>query len=243
MTTRDYNQEAKDLTDRKYAYDFDYVHREYMIRALSPYFHGKRALEMGCYKGEFTKLLKPLFKDLSVVEAASELVQEAKKNVGGGVHFHHGTFETAEFKEKFDSIFLVHTLEHLDDPVAILRKAGGWLTDGGKFFIVVPNANAPSRQIAVHMGLIKHNTAVTEGEYEHGHRRTYALDTLERDALAAGLRVSFRGGILFKPFANFQFDQATRAGIISKEYIEGCYQLGMVYPDLCASIYLVCERL
>ena len=30
--------------------------------------------------------------------------------------------------------------------------------------------------------------------------------------------------------------------IISKEYLEGCYKLGHLYPDLCSSIFLVCER-
>lgn len=46
--------------------------------------------------------------------------------------------------------------------------------------------------------------AVTEAERLHGHRRTYALDTLERDAVAAGLRVVHRSGIFFKALANFQ---------------------------------------
>ena len=38
------------------------------------------------------------------------------------------------------------------------------------------------------MGLISHNAAVTPAEAEHGHRCTYTLDTLERDAVAAGLK-------------------------------------------------------
>ena len=30
--------------------------------------------------------------------------------------------------------------------------------------------------------------------------------------------------------------------VISDDYLEGCYRLGMHYPDLCASIWLACER-
>jgi hypothetical protein len=30
--------------------------------------------------------------------------------------------------------------------------------------------------------------------------------------------------------------------VIADAYLEGCYRLGMQYPDLCASIWLVCER-
>lgn len=51
-----------------------------------------------------------------------------------------------------------------------------------------------------------------------------------------------RSGIFFKALANFQWDRLLKTDIISKEYLEGCYQLGQVYPDLCSSIFLLCER-
>jgi hypothetical protein len=108
--------------------------------------------------------------------------------------------------------------------------------------LVVPNADAPSRQIAVKMGLISHNNAVTEAEFKHGHRRTYSFDTLEAEAVAAGLNVIQRGGVFFKALANFQFDRLLGTDIISEGYLEGCYKLGMLYPELCASIYLICRR-
>jgi hypothetical protein len=124
----------------------------------------------------------------------------------------------------------------------VLRKVDGWLSERGLLFLVVPNANAPSRQIAVKMGLIAHNSAVTDGEARHGHRRTYTFDTLEHDARAAGLRVAHRGGVFFKPFANYQFDKLMKTDIIDQGYLDGCYELGMQYPDLCASIYLLCGK-
>jgi hypothetical protein len=116
------------------------------------------------------------------------------------------------------------------------------LSPGGRFFVVVPNAQAASRQIAVRMGLIETNHSVTEGERIHGHRCTYSLDTLEHDVRSAGLRVESRGGVMFKPFANFQFDRMIRHQVIDNAYLEGCYALGMQYPELAASIYVVCRR-
>ena len=92
------------------------------------------------------------------------------------------------------------------------------------------------------MGLIPNNNAVTPAEAEHGHRCTYALDTLERDATAAGLKVIHRSGIFFKAFANFQWDKILETDIVSQEYLDGCYALGQQYPDLCASIFLLCEK-
>jgi hypothetical protein len=92
------------------------------------------------------------------------------------------------------------------------------------------------------MGLISHNSAVTAGEEKHGHRCTYSFDTLERDARAAGLKIIHRSGIFFKALANYQWDQLLQTDIISPEYLEGCFQLGQVYPDLCSSIFLLCSR-
>jgi 2-polyprenyl-3-methyl-5-hydroxy-6-metoxy-1,4-benzoquinol methylase len=241
MTTRDYNREYKD-SSRQYAYDFDGVLRRYVMRALDPFFRPGKALEMGCYKGDVTELIAARYADLTVIEASDELVAVAKARLGGRARFINSTFEAAAVTDRYDAIFLIHTLEHLDDPTLVLRRVNGWLAPAGRLFIVVPNANAPSRQIAVQMGLIPHNSAVTESERIHGHRTTYSLDTLEREALAAGLRVVQSGGVFFKPLANYQFDKLMGGDVITDAYLEGCYRLGQHYPDLCASIYVVCEQ-
>ncbi|WP_068875085.1 MULTISPECIES: bifunctional 2-polyprenyl-6-hydroxyphenol methylase/3-demethylubiquinol 3-O-methyltransferase UbiG [unclassified Phenylobacterium] len=239
---RNYDQEAGQFGDRKYNYDFDEIVRRYMMRAFEPFLPSGRALELGCYRGDSTAWLVGRYDDLTVIEAAPSLVEAAQARFGDKVRFFCSTFEAAELPERFDAIFLINTLEHLDDPVSVLRKIREWLTPRGRLFLLVPNAQAPSRQIAVKMGLITHNAAVTESERRNGHRHTFSFDTLERAARDGGLRAVHRGGLIFKGLANYQFDAALDAGIIDERYVEGCYQLGMQYPELCASIYLVCEQ-
>ncbi len=242
---RNHNQEFQDTENRLYAYDFDYIMHQYMMKSFMPWLQPGKALEMGCYHGEFTKLIAQQYDDISVLEASSELIQIAKQNlqpVNPRIKFIHSTFEAAVVEEKYDAIFLIHTLEHLDDSVAVLARINGWLSAQGKLFVVVPNALAASRQIAVKMGLIPFNNAVSEGEWKHGHRRTYSFDTLELDAKNAGLNILSRGGIFFKAFANFQFDLMLKHNIINQQYMDGCYALGMQYPELSASIYLVCGK-
>lgn len=240
-TMRDHDREFQDNQARRYAYDFDEVVRGYLMRTLSPFFpRDGRTLEIGCFDGSSTLRLAEHFDDITVLEASSELIETARARVPARVRFVHDTIENARFGATFDAIFLVHTLEHLDDPVAALARLRGWLAPRGRLFVVVPNAQAASRQIAVRMGLIESNTAVTEGERLHGHRNTYAFDTLEHHARSAGLRIESRGGVMFKPFANFQFDRLIEHRIIDQAYLDGCYALGMQYPELTASIYLVC---
>jgi 2-polyprenyl-3-methyl-5-hydroxy-6-metoxy-1,4-benzoquinol methylase len=238
---RDFDREAGEFGGRRYNYDFDGILRDYMMRAFAPFLPTGRALELGCYLGESTEWLAGQYDDLTVVEAAPSLVEAARERLGGRARFICSTFEALETEEVFDAIFLINTLEHLDDPVGVMAKIRRWLAPGGRLFVLVPNAQAPSRQIAVKMGLITHNAAVTKAERENGHRNTFSFDTLERVAREAGLRAVHRGGLIFKALANYQFDAALRAGIISESYVEGCYELGMQYPELCASIFLICE--
>jgi SAM-dependent methyltransferase len=241
---RDYDRELKDTPDHKYAYTFDLdVMHPFMLRSFEPFCGPGNVLELGSYTGEFTGRLLERFTDVTCVEASGEAVARAKARLGSRVRIIQGLFETVQLGQRFDHIVLTHVLEHLDDPVGVLKRVNNeWLSDRGRLFLVCPNANAASRQIAVRMGLISHHAAVTPAEREHGHRITYSLDTLERDARAAGLRVIHRSGIFFKALANFQWDRLLATDIISKEYLEGCYQLGQVYPDLCSSVFLVCER-
>lgn len=242
--SRDYNVEIQDTEDHKYAYGFDFdVMHPFMVRSFEPFFNKGSLLELGSFKGDFTKRFLPYFDDITCVEASSFAIKEAEEKLGSKVTFVNSLFENATLPKRYDNIVLTHVLEHLNDPVLVLKRINEeWLADGGRLFLVCPNANAPSRQIAVKMGLITHNSAVTPAEKEHGHLCTYTLDTLERDAVAAGLNVVHRSGIFFKALANFQWDRLLQTDIISPEYLEGCWKLGQNYPDLCSSIFLLCEK-
>jgi len=241
---RNFNNEIRDTSDHKYAYNFDFdVMHHYMIEAFKPFFMSGNFLELGSFKGDFTKRFNKIFNDITCVEASDEAILHAKQHLNKDIKFINSRFEEATLSQKYNNIVMTHVLEHIDDPIKVLKRVNDeWLADNGRFFLVCPNANAPSRQIAVKMGLISHNSAVTPAEHEHGHRCTYTLDTLERDAKLAGLKVTYRSGIFFKALANFQWDKLLQTDIITKEYLEGCYQLGQQYPDLCSSIFLMCEK-
>ena len=241
-SARDFETEAKTFGDRQYTYDFDDVVRRFALKTFQPFLLQGPTLELGCHEGGMSRLLADAHPDLTVVDAAHAALDVARQTLPKSVQFVHGTFEDVELPPRFDNIFLINVLEHVDDARRVLERASAWLTKSGRIFILVPNANAPSRQIAVRMGLITHNQAVTDTEFRNGHRRTYALDTLERDLRASELVIEERGGIVFKGLANYQMDRALAAGIISTAYFDGCYDLGKVYPDLCASLYAVCRR-
>ena len=240
---RNHNLEYEDNEARKYAYDFDSTIRRYLLRTLERHFvQGGTALELGCFKGDMTEQILEYFPKITVVEAASDLAKIVRDRFPGRVEVINSTFEDARIDSRYDNIFLVHTLEHLDDRIGMLARVLNWLSPTGKLFVAVPNANALSRQIAVKMGLIAYHSAVTPAEAKHGHRCTYSMDVLLSEMRQAGYRIEDYGGVLLKPLANFQFDRAIAEGIVSEAYVEACHELAKTYPDHSASLYVVCTR-
>ena len=238
MQFRDHAAEARALPD----FDFDLRMHGYLWRSFKPWIDGVSALELGCYRGAFTARILKEFPDTCVVEASAECIDTARGRIDTPhVQFVNSTFEDVELDRQFDAIFCIHTLEHLDDPVFVLRRCKEWLAPGGRLFLAVPNAHAASRQIAVKMGIIPKPTDVTGAERVHGHLRTYNQYAFERDILRAGLFLKEIGGCMFKPLANFQMDAALKHGIIDDKFLDGCFELGKDHPAMCSSLYAVAE--
>jgi 2-polyprenyl-3-methyl-5-hydroxy-6-metoxy-1,4-benzoquinol methylase len=234
---RDYNAEAAALPH----FNFDLLMHKYMLDTFAPHMDGVSALELGCFEGAFTRHLREAYMDVCVIEASEKCIQAANCKVPDA-EFIHARFEDAHLTRTFDAIFAIHVLEHLDDPVLVLKRCREWLAPEGRLFLAVPNAYTASRQIACGMGLVPYPKAVTPAEAAHGHKRTYTLAMLCEHADAAGLAVGGAGGIMFKALCNAQIDKALQFGVIDREYLNACYKLGREYPELCASVYAVCGR-
>ncbi|APS56427.1 class I SAM-dependent methyltransferase [Piscirickettsia salmonis] len=229
----------------KYKHNFDHILREYLVRDLRPYFSGGDAIELGCYHGDFTKNIAKHFNNIYAVDASIAAINTLKNNASenniDNIIYINQFFEDLELPVKVDHIFMVHSYEHIKNRKELLESLKNYLNDSGRLFIVVPNAYAASRQIAACMGIIDYNHAVTESEKVHGHYSTFSLDILNFELRQAGFKVIKNGGVMFKPLANYQFDLCLQHQIIDKEFIEGCYLLGNIYPELAASIYSICE--
>jgi len=238
---RNFNQEALSNDFRKYNYGFDVITRKFLLKEFSAYFNvnSDKVLEVGSYDGSMTELILSYYKKVDVVEASSEMAGIVQEKFGSQVKVYTGLIEDVQISERYDVIFLIHTLEHVTDPTAVLLKLKNLLTPSGKIFIAVPNANALSRQIAVNMGVVAFNHDVPDGEAAQGHLRTYSLDTFLYEFKKASINVLDFGGVILKAFANFQMDAAISSGIIDEKYLIAANNLAKKYPDFSTSIYAV----
>jgi 2-polyprenyl-3-methyl-5-hydroxy-6-metoxy-1,4-benzoquinol methylase len=129
--SRDYNKEFKDNTNRKYQYEIDVFVRERFLARISAYFpqpNRSNVLEIGSFDGSMTNLLLRYFKQLDVVKPSSELARFVSGRFQDQVQIHNSTIEDFTTAKRYDHIFLIHTLEHLNDPVDTLKKLRNLLT-------------------------------------------------------------------------------------------------------------------
>jgi 2-polyprenyl-3-methyl-5-hydroxy-6-metoxy-1,4-benzoquinol methylase len=221
---------------------FDAAMRGYMMRTLEPWLADGPCLQVGCAHGDQTSVLAERFPDLTVLEPVPRFLNQTRERIGDRAVFVRALVETFETDRRFDTIIFSHVLEHVLDPAASLARLGSLLTRTGRLFVIVPNAEAPSRRIAVKMGVLAHLEALSQDDQAAGHRRVYRLDTLCRDVLGAGLSIEHSGGVFYKPLANFQFNALMGGPLIADAFMEGCFQLGREHPTSCASIFVVAGR-
>lgn len=144
-------------------------------------------------------------------------------------------FEDFEPKQTFNTIIMAHILEHVEDPVLIMKRAKKWIKNDGVIIINVPNANSIHRQIGVKMGLLKSIDDLNETDLKVGHRRVFTMDRLKNDINKAGLNLKEIGGIFMKPLTNSQMQK-----YFTKEMMNAFYELGKEYPEIAAELVAVC---
>jgi len=221
----------------------DRLIRELVVRTLTPFINRRsRALELGCSDGYMTHQISQLVEALDIIEGSNKFIEEAQKlNTQKNTHFIYALFEEYETDVRYDYVFATFVLEHVIDVNKVLRMIRSVLKPSGLLFVVVPNANALSRQLAYHMGLITDLKGLTDNDLHHGHRRVYDRVVLNRDLTEAGFVIMSQGGILLKFLADFQMDKMIDSGILQEPQLNGLYTLGFEYPDLCGSLFAVCK--
>ncbi len=213
-------------------------------------------LDLACGDGSITKYFAGAFEKVVGVDASSVHLAKAKEQ-NPLVEFHESLIETFEPEGKFDTVTLLNLLEHVDNPVELLKKVGAFLKPSGRLLLHVPNAEAINRKIAVKMGTLLDLEELSPFDIDiAGHRRSYTMDTLIQDIQKAGLKVISTGGVFYKMLSMAQMDWFLknapwetggfgwgRVGGEDKdwkhEFCRACYEIGKEYPRECNIIYAV----
>jgi 2-polyprenyl-3-methyl-5-hydroxy-6-metoxy-1,4-benzoquinol methylase len=209
------------------------VANAYCFRVLRRHLRDGNLLELGPAEGVMTELMASTDRDLTVVEGSSLFCDSLRLRFPK-IRVVHALFEDFNPEGRFDNIVMGHVLEHVEDPVHILRKARGWLKPGGCIFAAVPNARSLHRQAAVIMGVLSQEDEMNELDKHHGHRRVFNPESFRSAFTQAGLRVDVFGGYFLKPISNGQIESDWTPAMI-----EAFMQMGERYPDIAGENYVL----
>lgn len=105
-----------------------------------PYTPGGRLLEIGCGSGQMLKFMGDIGWGAEGIDFDPLAVQNARSR---GLSVRQGSLENQQFDgETFDAIIMSHLIEHVPDPVYLLRECHRILRMGGKVVIVTPNTTS-----------------------------------------------------------------------------------------------------
>ncbi len=214
--------------------DFDKRLLRFRYESLKPYLKGSDGLELGPAEGHMTQWLVNDFQNLTLVEGSLELLSRIPDHPK--LTKIHSLFEDFEPSRQFHSIILDHVLEHVDQPVHLLRRVKKWLVPRGRLLIGVPNGHSIHRLVAVKMGLLHDPCQLNQRDHDLGHHRVYNPKTFRDDLEKSSLLVKYLGGSFFKPLSNQQIQDHW-----SEEMTKGFYELGKDFPEYAADLFAVCE--
>lgn len=202
---------------------------------------GPKILELGCGDGFITRELVRYFHEIIAVDGSEVRIKRAQELIKtiktkNKVSFNVCLFEDFASLTFYDSVLLSGILEHVEDPLMILKKAKQWIKGNGVIIVVVPNAKSLHRRIGKLMGLIPNVHQLETLDKTVGHKRYYDFDLLKQDIKKAGLKIDRIGGIFLKPFSNKQMES------LSPEITDALYKISDELPEYCAEIYVRCTK-
>ncbi|MDO8619131.1 MAG: class I SAM-dependent methyltransferase [Candidatus Daviesbacteria bacterium] len=114
------------------------------VKIITNFIKKGRVLEVGCSTGLMLSILKSMGWEALGVEISAKSANIAR---GRGVEVITKPFEEVEFTGQFDVIIFNHTLEHVADPVLVIKKSAQLLKNKGILYIDLPNFGSFSAQV------------------------------------------------------------------------------------------------
>lgn len=208
---------------------------ELLAEALIPKLQTSRLLELGVGDQIWTPRLCRALPQVVTVDGSAQLLQAmTSRQPGANWTPVHSLFEDYRPEQPFDCVLATFVLEHVANPLEILRLAARhWLLPGGSLHVAVPHALSLHRRLAVRMGLSSHlaQLGATDRHLEHTH--CFTVFELEGLMVEAGFRLVERQGFNCKTLPNRDMAH------LSPAQLEGLFWLGNELPiEYAATLYL-----
>jgi 2-polyprenyl-3-methyl-5-hydroxy-6-metoxy-1,4-benzoquinol methylase len=230
-----------DLEAHMHAYSSDFAHsfdnrivlNWYAKRIMELVGPGLSLLELGLGHGYTSILFSEHFSRHVVIEGSKAVIGQFRKmHPLCTAHIEKTLFEEFDTEELFEVIIMGFVLEHVDDPIKILKHFRKYLAPGGRCFIAVPNGESLHRRLGKEAGLLTDLMNLSTGDIDLGHKRLYSVDSLKSDIQVGGYHLKKLEGIFLKPFSTEQLQSLT----LDEKVLIALCRVGINYPELCCAL-------
>jgi len=179
--------------------------------------------------------------ELCVLEGSSTAIYHFKEkypDLAEKIYLVETLFEDYNCDKAYDRIIMSFILEHVDDPLFILRKYRKHLSEDGKLIVVVPNSESLHRRIAYKMSLLEDMEMLSEFDIKVGHQRWFNVGTLHALLRKSGYDIIDTRGLFLKPLTTSQLKELG----LGDSFYNALGVIGYDYPELCSSLVVVAEK-
>jgi 2-polyprenyl-3-methyl-5-hydroxy-6-metoxy-1,4-benzoquinol methylase len=220
--------------DNIYDFDNEILLTWYPRRVVYHSGEGRSVLELGLGHGYTTEIFARHFPRHLVLEGSPAVIQNfCNKHPDCSAEIIETYFENFSTEERFDVIVMGFVLEHVDDPLLILRHFREFLAPGGRMFLAVPNAEVMNRRLGHLADMLNDLTSLSTNDHLLGHKRYYTTGSLREDLERAGYTVNRLEGIYLKPFTTSQM----LALNLDPKVLDSLCVLGIDYPELSCGLF------
>jgi len=227
-------QKQQETTDKRM---YSYLNtKKYGYEKISNYFCGENVLELGTDGSSTSSILVRWSKKLTIVDMSDKFTSQIQKDKKlKDVDFILSSWEDYKPCEKFSDIFLTDSLEHVREPIKLLRLIKNWLSEEGRLHVIVPNALSIHRLLGVEMGFLNSPYELNENDISSNHMKVYDHNILKQEIRDAGLKIVVCEGVQFKPNTDIQL-----AGF-DDSFSRALNNLSYMFNENCAEIYVCCS--
>ncbi|MEK7536907.1 MAG: class I SAM-dependent methyltransferase [Patescibacteria group bacterium] len=155
----------------------------------------QRVLEVGCASGRLGREIKKLGHYVAGIEISESAAAQAKKVLDKVYVFDVESEWSADIlSQKFDLVILSEILEHVFDPVYVLKKSSAVLKPAGEIILTTPNFLTWTNRFRFLFGFFKYER---EGMFDFGHIRWFTYPYLKKVLAESGFTITNEKHIIF----------------------------------------------
>ena len=156
------------------------------MKAASRFIQNGSILDLGCGEGNLLNYNKNIYTTYFGIDCDEECIKVARgKFPSPDNRFIHAKIDDISLIKKFDNIVMLAFIEHVDNPVEVLKFLKNSLTEKGKIIITTPGPTAEFiHKIGSRFGLF-------DKEAGEEHKKIFDEKDLRQLAQDAGLKIIY----------------------------------------------------